>query len=834
MMAKPGRPSFPLLRYFALLSLGCMLLVAIPMGYVLHRYSQSALERIAEERNVGYAELLDNSLWPEYRSFFLAASPLDDAALRGAPAAAELRARIAQHARDTQILKVKIYDLSGRTVFSTDPSQVGQMQPGNAGVLAAIAGRVASTLTHRNAFDAFDGVVTDRDVLSSYIPVRAADGRPEAVFEIYTDVTAFLAQMSAMRNAVAGTVGVSVALLYLLLSVLIWRAGRIIARQREALAEVNRTLEARVDERTVELSNAVALLRSEIADRERAESDLKLAATVFENSGEGVLIASRDHKIIAVNRAFSKITGYAAEEVLGRNPSILKSGRQTDSFYMSFWESISERGTWSGEIWNRRKDGEVYPEWLSVSAVRDDHGELTHYVAVFSDISDVKASQDRLEFLAHHDPLTGLPNRVQLGRQLSATIAESREKHVGFSLLFIDLDQFKHVNDTLGHSLGDQLLRAVGEAFDACLEGEAMVARVGGDEFVAILTMPGRAAEESARVVIGALSEPFLIDEHMLYVGASIGIVRYPEHGETAEALLAHADAAMYRAKASGRNTYCVYGPEMTERARDRLALAALLRQALDEGKLFLQFQPQIDIATGRLAGVESLVRIRDPELGVIGPTQFIELAEEDGTIGRLGQWVLAESCRTMARWRAAGVAVPKIAVNVSVSQLDRGDLPGELARLLAETGLSADSVEIEITESVIMNAGHSIEKLNTLREMGITLAIDDFGTGYSSLSYLRRLPVQKLKIDGSFLAELALQGDADAVVRGIVGLAQSLGLTTVAEGVETADQLTFLHDMGCNVAQGYLFGLPLDEGAVAGFLAARAPVDHEILRLAV
>ena len=818
---KAIRTTFPLLRYFAWMSFGCMLLVAVPMGYLLHRYSEGALARIAEERNVGLAELISNGIWPSYRQFALNAHRLSGNELRTAPETIALHQKIAQLLPDSRVLKIKIYTLEGHLVFSTDLAQIGIDQKENGGVLAAAAGRVVSEITPRDAIDSFERTISDGDVLSSYMPITES-GRVVAVFELYSDIAPFIAQMRGLRNAVAVTVGLSVLLLYLLLSYLIWHAKKIIDRQRSDLEDNNRLLESRVAERTKALEAANEKLREEVAERTRAEVDLRLAATVFESTGEGVVIVDRRQRILAVNRAFTDITGYAAEEAVGKMPSLLKSGRQNEAFYLSMWASVDQTGQWVGELWNRRKNGDVYPEWLSVSAVRDNIGELTHYVGVFSDITALKTSQDRLEYLAHHDVLTGLPNRIQLGRQLSAAIGNARESGQQFSILFIDLDHFKHVNDTLGHPLGDMLLHEVGVALRACLNDSAVVARVGGDEFVALLKPSVDAdsdtATDAATAVLVALSEPFSVDEHQLSVGASIGIVRYPDDGETADILLAHADAAMYRAKAQGRNSWCVYGPEMSDRARDRLALGSSLRRAIEENRLFLEYQPQMDIATGCLVGVEALVRMRHPQLGVIGPAKFIELAEEDGTIRRLGLWVLRESCFAMARWRAAGVPVPKVAVNVSVSQLERSDLPEVLSRVLRETGLSPDCVEIEITESVIMNADDAIGKLLQLRALGVSLAIDDFGTGYSSLSYLRKLPVQKLKIDRSFIVDMTHQINAVAVVRSIVGLGRNLGMKTVAEGVETEDQLALLRSEGCDVVQGFLFSEALGESAVAAY----------------
>jgi diguanylate cyclase (GGDEF)-like protein/PAS domain S-box-containing protein len=834
--------AFPLLRYFALLSFGCMLLVAVPMGYILHRYSQGALEKIAEERNVGYASFLGNAVWPAYRNFFTRAADMPAPALQHARETVQLMERLSELSRSSSVVKVKIYNPAGRVIFSSHSSQIGVMQASNHGMQSALTGQILSEMTHRNTFDTFEQMLVDRDVLSSYVPLYDG-GRVAAVFEVYTDITPFIGQMIRLRNAVGGTVGIGVLLLYLMLSVLIWRAKMIIDRQQDqldrsmgSLAETNRSLETRVDERTQELTEANQRLLGEVEERRRAETNLKLAATVFENTAEGVVIADRDQKVLAVNRAFTEITGFSSNEVEGRRPRFLQSGRQNARVYRNLWDSLAERGGWTGEIWSQRKNGEVYPEWLSISAVHDEYGELTHYVGVFSDISEIKRSQARLEFLAHHDSLTGLPNRVLLNTRITEAIAASGGG-LGFSLLFIDLDHFKHVNDTLGHPLGDRLLVAVaavlrtelgigGEAEAPPIVALATVARLGGDEFVAVLPPDDQpdSAERAAERILAALAKPFQVEGHELFIGASIGIVRYPADGTDADTLLARADVAMYCAKGHGRNIYEVYGRHMAQHAHERLALAGVLRRAIDEDRLFLEYQPQINLDTDAIVGVEALVRLRHPTLGVISPARFIELAEEDGFISELGLWVLREACFAMKRWRSAGLAIPHVAVNVSVAQLERGELPEVLADLLATTRLPPSAIELEITESAIMNTDNAIEKLKRLREIGVSLAIDDFGTGYSSLSYLRKLPVQKLKIDRSFFLDMAQHEDAATIVRTVIGLARNLGLKTVAEGVEGRAQGDFLRAEGCQIVQGFLYSRPLSETDLVAFVHARSP----------
>jgi diguanylate cyclase (GGDEF)-like protein/PAS domain S-box-containing protein len=839
--------TFPVLRYFALLSFGCMLLVAVPMGYVLHRYSQGALEKIAEERNVGYASFLANAIWPSYKGFFLRAATLPTDVLQVAPETSELLGKLEELSRNSSVIKVKIYNADGRVMFSTHLPQVGAAQRSHAGILAAMSGKILSEMTHRNTFDTFEQMLVDRDVLSSYVPLYEK-GEVVAVFEVYTDITPFIGQMVRLRNAVGGTVGIAVLMLYLMLGILIWRAKLTIDGQQleldlslSILADTNKTLETRVEERTHELTEANRRLLAEVDERRRAETNLKLAATVFENTAEGVVITDQDQKVLAVNRAFTDITGFSAAEVEGRRPRFLQSTRQDALFYRTLLDSLNERGGWTGEIWSRRKNGDIYPEWLSISAVHDEHGELTHYVGVFSDITEIKRSQARLEYLAHHDSLTGLPNRVLLNARVCEAIEACCANQLGFSLLFIDLDHFKHVNDTLGHPMGDRLLVEVATALrrelgdngeEASTIASTTVARLGGDEFVAVLAPDDdpRLADRAAQRILAALAKPFHVDGHELYIGASIGIVRHPADGADVNALLAHADVAMYSAKDHGRNIYETYGRDMAQHAHERLALTGVLRRAIREEWLFLEYQPQIDIKRGDVVGVEALVRLRHPTLGVVSPVRFIELAEEDGFISELGLWVLREACLAMRRWRAAGLAIPHVAVNVSVAQLERGELPVTLHALLTELDLPPSAIELEITESAIMNADNVIDKLKRLREIGVGLSIDDFGTGYSSLSYLRKLPVQKLKIDRSFFLDMAQHADALTIVRTVIGLARNLGLKTVAEGVESVAQVDFLRAEGCEIVQGFCYSPPLAEADLVAFVRVQQAVSSNAL----
>jgi diguanylate cyclase (GGDEF)-like protein/PAS domain S-box-containing protein len=554
-----------------------------------------------------------------------------------------------------------------------------------------------------------------------------------------------------------------------------------------------------------------------------AESDLPTSAELFEASSQAILITGADGRIQFVNSAFSRITGYGAAEVAGAKPSLLSSGRHDRAFYERMWTEIRERGHWQGEIWNRRKDGEVYPEWLNISALRDSRGEIVRYVGMFTDISDRKAAEARIEYLAHYDPLTGLANRALLGDRFNLAIGQAKRSRRRVAVLILDLDRFKKVNDTLGHSAGDTILQQTAQRLRGCLRQADFVARQGGDEFILLVNDIDMIhdAAHVAQKIIRIMARPIEVQGREIHITPSIGISIYPDDGSDVEVLLKNADIAMYQAKNAGRNNYQFYAQDMNESAFEHLAFESSLRRALDASEFVLHYQPQVDLASGQVTGVEALIRWRHPDLGMVSPAQFIPVAEETGLIVPISNWVLRQACTQCASWQATTGRPSQISVNVSSLQFRHRDFVELVSETLQRTGLPAGSLELELTESVVMHdADAVIAKLFSLQEAGVRLAIDDFGTGYSSLSYLKRFPIDRLKIDQSFVSDIGRNGDSEAIVEAIISMAHSLRLDTLAEGVETGEQLAFLRSRQCRHIQGYLFSRPLESPALLEILA--------------
>jgi diguanylate cyclase (GGDEF)-like protein/PAS domain S-box-containing protein len=545
----------------------------------------------------------------------------------------------------------------------------------------------------------------------------------------------------------------------------------------------------------------------------RSRKDLHLARRIIESSLDGIMIANGQGLIEFVNPAFTQLTGYTPEEILGKAPSVLKSGRHDAAFYEAMWRSLDVNGFWQGEIWNRRKNGEVYPEWLTINVIMDEDGKVAQYAAIFTDITERKKTEERIKNLAYFDVLTGLPNRRLLTDRLQVAVANAHRHGHQLAIMFLDLDLFKRINDTLGHGVGDQVLIETGKRLAHCVREGDTVARLGGDEFTVLLPELDH-VEDAAKLaerVIAQVKQPFIIDDHELYVTTSIGIAVYPEDGTTVEALIKNADTAMYRAKDLGRNSYQLYTPAMNARSFERLAMESSLRHAVGRGEFMLAYQVKVDITTGRMSGVEALVRWHHPEMGLVPPMDFIPLAENMGLISEIGEWVLRTACHQCKSWHDMGLPPVRIAVNVSALQFRETDVPAVVARALADSGLPPQYLELELTETVLMQRVEEVSQvLKQLRAMGVRISIDDFGTGYSSLNYLKRMPIDALKIDRSFVHDLGEAGDDAEIVSTIINLAHNLKLKAIAEGVETPEQAAYLRSKGCDEVQGYLISRPV------------------------
>jgi diguanylate cyclase (GGDEF)-like protein/PAS domain S-box-containing protein len=556
----------------------------------------------------------------------------------------------------------------------------------------------------------------------------------------------------------------------------------------------------------------------DITDRKRMEESQRQAATVFESSAEGVIITKPNGSIIAVNRAFTQITGYSESEAIGQNPRFLQSGRHDKTFYRTLWGCVSRDGRWQGEIWNRRKTGDIYPEWLSIVTVNDTQGRVANYVATFSDITLQKQSEERIQILAFSDPLTNLPNRRLLLDRLAHAVATSARNNCQGALFFIDLDDFKALNDTRGHDIGDLLLQQVAMRLVDCIREGDTVARLGGDEFVVMLEGLGdkylEASTQTKAVgekILATLNTPYMLEGFLHHCTPSIGITMFDGHHNSVDELLKQADLAMYRAKSGGRNALCFFDPEMQTAVTQRVAMEADLRQGIEQNQFILFYQPQVD-HTNRTTGAEVLVRWKHPQRGMVPPIEFIPLAEETGLIVPLGRWVLETACAQLSHWaKSPETAELSIAVNVSAHQFRLPDFVDQVLTTLDCYNTNPHKLKLELTESLLLDDVEAIiGKMTALKEHGVSFSLDDFGTGYSSLSYLKRLPLDQLKIDQSFVRDVLADTNNAAIARTIVSLAHSLGLTVIAEGVETEEQLLFLAANGCHAYQGYLFSRPL------------------------
>ncbi|MBK1645922.1 diguanylate cyclase [Thiocapsa imhoffii] len=575
----------------------------------------------------------------------------------------------------------------------------------------------------------------------------------------------------------------------------------------------------------------------DISELHRAMETLQLYANMFEHSGEAILVTDADQRIVAINPAFTRQTGYTLAEIQGQTPSMLSSERTAPTTYQALWEALDESGYWQGELWDHDRDGNETPKWAAISTIRNRDGDITHYIASFTDISERKAAEQRIEHLAHHDSLTGLFNRYNLQIRLSQAIMSAHQDGHHLAVLLIDLDHFKVINDTLGHQVGDLLLIEVAKRLRAAVRESDIVARQGGDEFVVVLTglhFPNEASPLASKILT-LLATSYEINGQRLHSSPSIGISVYPGDGADAGVLMRNADAAMYHAKELGRHNAQFFTEELNVAAAERLRLECELRIAIDEHQFELHYQPQIkphQAPNSPPEAMEALIRWRHPERGLIPPIHFIPIAEQTGLIQIIGQWVIEEACQCFARWKAHGVGPKRMAVNLSASQLSDPTLVEKVAEILHRHGLGEDELELEITESTAMDRPElAIVKLQSLRDLGVSLAIDDFGTGYSSLAYLKRLPIMVLKLDREFVRDIEFDDNDAAISVATIALAHILGLRVVAEGIETEGQSRFLREHGCDLLQGYFIGKPASEAFWTATWSGQAPEPRHAAR---
>lgn len=551
----------------------------------------------------------------------------------------------------------------------------------------------------------------------------------------------------------------------------------------------------------------------DITSRRIAEDELRLAASVFSNAMDGIIITDNRAKIIKVNKAFENMLGYTSSDVIGQHTRILRSYRHDDEFYRAMWDQIHEKGSWTGEIWDRHKEGHIVPVWLSISALKDNAGKIDHYIAVMYDISELKQYHERMHHLAHYDGLTKLPNRMLFTDRLKHAIDIAKRSNFTLAILFVDLDNFKQINDARGHHIGDELICKVADRLSQITRSTDTVARLSGDEFVILLE--NQLTKDKvcmiAEKAISSISESMELSDGPAFISASIGIAFYPDDGEDMESLLQHSDLAMYRAKENGRNHFVFYQQEMSQKMHERILLKTDLHQALRYQKLQFNYQPIINIYSKEYMGAEALLRWKHPKLGWISPEKFIPIAEESDLIHKIGEWALNHACHQIRKWLDSGFNPGTLSVNVSGKQFTLANFHNVASEILKNTNCPAENILLEITENFLMEESDAaLATLNNLRELGLNIAIDDFGTGYSSLSYLKRLPINKIKLDKSFVRDLPSNTNAVAIARAILSMGKTLGFDVIAEGIENRDQNKFLLTEECKYGQGFYYAKPM------------------------
>lgn len=563
---------------------------------------------------------------------------------------------------------------------------------------------------------------------------------------------------------------------------------------------------------------SILVIAHDITELRQNELQLQQLAAVTQNSREGVVITDLQGNIVAINESFTLITGYTEEDVIGQKASLLKSEEHDKKFYTDIWKSIISTDKWSGEIWNKNKNNKVCPEWLNISTIKDNNGDIINYVGMFLDLSTEKASEEKIRYLALHDTLTGLNNRYQFENRLEHALLSRKDDDNIIALFFLDLDNFKDINDSYGHETGDKVLQVVSKELKQLIREEDTLARFGGDEFV-ILSEDLHANNDAAVIaqkILDRFHDTFVIENQIFHLTCSIGISLHPYDGNTKSTLLKAADAAMYKAKRKGKRSFSFYDSSLTHILASKLQIEHDLRIAIQEQQFEIFYQPQVSLENGKIIGLEALIRWHHPQKGLLTPESFIAIAEQNHMILPLGEWIIKTACSQASKWQKQGIFDGRLAINISAVQLEYSELPKTIEQALVSSGLSPNQLEIEITESVIMkNPERWINLFSDLKKQGVHFAIDDFGTGYSSLSYLRQLPLNLLKIDKSFIDDIPEAADACAIADTVISLASKLGLTTLAEGVETQEEASYLISAGCTSVQGYLYDKPLDAKTV-------------------
>lgn len=571
------------------------------------------------------------------------------------------------------------------------------------------------------------------------------------------------------------------------------------------------------------------VISRDITERKKSEEQLRLGAQMFTSSRDGIVITDARNRVLSVNPAFTTITGYSEAETIGRSPGFLKSGRHDQAFYAAMWQDIQTDGYWQGELWNKRKNGVIYPEWLSISAVKDASGSIASYIGILSDLTDRKADQERIAYLDHYDKLTQLPNSDLLFDRAALALATAKRTSGRVSMLFLDIDRFQYINDSLGRSVGDQVLRTIATRLVRNLQADDTVCRHSADEFILLLpNTSAHGAAHAASRMLAIIKEPVVLDSGQeLRLTASVGAAIYPDNGTDIEKLTQCAGAALKQAKLNGRDNFKFFTEQMHGQVNDILLIENQLRQALSKGELLLYYQPQVDALTCRMIGAEALIRWQHPEWGLVLPSRFIPIAENSGQILAIGDWVLRTAVQQVASWQREGLPVVPVAVNLSALQFHQSTLCETVGAALQNCQLSPALLELELTERIAMeDSSLAVEQIRKLHAMGVTLSIDDFGTGYSSLSYLKLYQIDKLKIDQSFVRELGHDDNDGAIVRAIINMSHGLGFRTIAEGVETQFQLDYLRAQGCDEIQGYLFGHPVPAEEFASLLRKAGPLE--------